>query len=65
MPGSWAMDCGYQAGISDVGTKDLIVNNSISGVGYTAISGDCNGSPDAVVRFIDADTSARGVSSNK
>jgi hypothetical protein len=57
--------CGYQAGIADVGTKDLIVNNSISGVGYTPISGDCNGSPAAFVRFIDADASARGVSSNK
>jgi hypothetical protein len=57
--------CGYQAGISDVGTKDLIVNNSISGVGYTPVSGDCLGSPAAFVRSIDADVSARGVSSNK
>jgi hypothetical protein len=57
--------CGYQAGISDVGTKDLIVNNSISGAGYTPISGDCAGTPAAFVRFIDADPSARGVSSNK
>jgi hypothetical protein len=57
--------CGYQAGISDVGTKDLIVNNSISGLGYTPVSGDCFGTPAAFVRFIDADASARGVSSNK
>ena len=57
--------CGYQAGISDVGTKDLIVNNEISGAGYTPISGDCAGSPAAFVRFIDADPSARGIKSNK
>jgi hypothetical protein len=57
--------CGYQAGISDVGTKDLIVNNSISGVGYTPVSGDCTGTAAAFLRFIDADPSARGVSSNK
>ena len=57
--------CGYQAGISDVGSKDLIVNNEISGVGYTPISGDCAGTPAAFVRFIDADPSARGVKSNK
>jgi hypothetical protein len=57
--------CGYQAGISDVGTKDLIVNNEISGTGYTPISGDCAGTPTAFVRFIDADPSARGIKSNK
>jgi hypothetical protein len=57
--------CGYQAGISDVGTKDLIVNNDISGAGYTPISGDCAGTPAAIVRFVDADPSARGVSSNR
>jgi hypothetical protein len=57
--------CGYQAGVSDVGTKDHIVNNEISGIGYTPISGDCAGSPAAFVRFVDADPSARGVSSNK
>jgi parallel beta-helix repeat protein len=57
--------CGYQAGISDVGTKDLIVNNEISGAGYTPISGDCAGSPAAFVRFIDADPSTRGLNSNK
>ena len=58
--------CGYQAGISDVGTRDLIVNNSISGVGYTPQSGgDCTGTPPAFLRFIDADASARGISSNK
>jgi hypothetical protein len=57
--------CGYQAGISDFGTRDLIVNNSISGVGYTPINGDCTGTPAAFVRFIDADPSARVASSNK
>jgi hypothetical protein len=57
--------CGYQAGISDFGTRDLIVNNSISGLGYTPISGDCAGTPAAFVRFIDADPSAHVVSSNK
>ena len=57
--------CGYQAGISDVGTRDLIVNNAISGIGYTPISLDCAGTPAAFVRFIDADPSARVVSSNK
>jgi hypothetical protein len=57
--------CGYQAGISDVGTKDLMVNNSISGVGYTPISGDCGGTPAAFVRFIDPDPSARVINSNK
>ncbi len=58
--------CGYQAGVSDVGTKDLIVNNEISGVGYTPTAGgDCAGTTAAFLRFIDADPSARGVSSNK
>jgi hypothetical protein len=58
--------CGYQAGISDVGTKDLIVNNSISGVGYTPTAGgDCTGPAPAFLRFIDAGASARGVTSNK
>ena len=58
--------CGYQAGIGDVGTKDLIVNNSISGFGYTPqAGGDCTGTPNAFLRFIDADPSARGVNSNK
>lgn len=57
--------CGYQAGISDVGHKDLIVNNTISGLGYTPVSGDCSGSPMAFVRFVDADASARAISSNK
>jgi hypothetical protein len=54
-----------EAGISDVGNKDQIVNNSISGTGYTPVSGDCTGAAHAVLRFIDADPSARGVSSNK
>jgi Right handed beta helix region len=57
--------CGYQAGISDFGTRDLIVNNSISGLGYTPISGDCAGTPAAFVRFIDADPSAHVAGSNK
>ena len=57
--------CGYQAGIADVGIDDLIVNNSISGVGYTPTAGgDCTGSTPAFLRFIDADPSARGLSSN-
>lgn len=33
--------CGYQARIADNGMKDLIVNNAISGFGYTPQSGDC------------------------
>ena len=57
--------CGYQAGISDLGTKDLIVNNSISGVGYTPISNDCAGTPPAFLRFIDSGSSARVAGSNK
>jgi hypothetical protein len=58
--------CGYQAGISDFGTRDLIVNNSISGFGYTpTVGGDCTGSTPAFLRFIDADPSAHVVSSNK
>jgi parallel beta-helix repeat protein len=56
--------CGYQAGISDFGNRDLIVNNSISGVGYTPVSGDCGGTPAAFLRFIDADTSAHVAGSN-
>ena len=27
---------GYQAGVSDVGSNDKIINNGISGLGYTA-----------------------------
>jgi hypothetical protein len=57
--------CGYQAGVSDLGTKDGIVNNSISGIGYTPITGDCGGTPSAFLRFIDAGSSARAVNSNK
>jgi Right handed beta helix region len=57
--------CGYQAGISDVGTKDFFVNNEINGIGYTPVIGDCAGTPAAFVRLIDADPSARVVSSNK
>lgn len=58
-------NCGYQAGIADVGHRDLIVNNSISGPGYTAQTPDCSGTPPAFLRFIDLDSSARGVPSNK
>jgi hypothetical protein len=57
--------CGYQAGIADVGHKDLIVNNSISGLGYTPVADDCTGAAQAFLRFIDIDSSARGVPSNK
>jgi hypothetical protein len=57
--------CGYQAGISDVGHKDLIVNNSISGLGYTPQTPDCSGTPPAFLRRVDIDSSARGVPSNK
>ena len=61
----YSATCGYQAGISDLGTKDLIVNNSISGLGYTPVSQDCTGTSHAFLRFVDAGSSARGVSSNK
>jgi hypothetical protein len=37
----YSATCGYQAGISDNGKKDLIVNNKVSGVGYTPVTGDC------------------------
>jgi hypothetical protein len=57
--------CGYQAGIADNGKKDLIVNNTISGTGYTPIVGDCSGTPAAFVRSIDLSSKARGVPSNK
>jgi parallel beta-helix repeat protein len=57
--------CGYQAGVSDVGTKDAIVNNTISGFGYTPQAGDCLGTSHAFLRFVDAGSSARGVGSNK
>jgi hypothetical protein len=58
--------CGYQVGIADVGHKDLIVNNSISGFGYTPqVGGDCTGTPPAFLRFIDVDSSVRGAPSTK
>ena len=57
--------CGYQAGIANLGHKDLIVNNAISGVGYTPVTDDCDGTPAAFVRRIDLDSSAIGVPSNK
>jgi parallel beta-helix repeat protein len=57
--------CGYQAGISDNGKKDLIVNNKISGVGYTPVTGDCSGTPAAFVRAVDLSSKARGAPSNK
>jgi hypothetical protein len=43
---------GYQAGISDQGNSDNIVNNEISGLGYTPVEGDT-----PYLRFIDADPS--------
>jgi hypothetical protein len=46
------LGCGYQAGIADQGDGDSIVNNTISGVGYTPVAGDC-----PYLRFIDADSS--------
>jgi hypothetical protein len=59
-------DCGYQAGISDLGHKDVFVNNKISGTGYTPqAGGDCTGTPPAFLRFIDADASAYVSPSNK
>ena len=59
--------CGYQAGIADFGgKKDLIVNNSISGFGYTpTVGGDCTGTTPAFLRFLDLTSKARGVPSNK
>jgi hypothetical protein len=57
--------CGYQAGVSDLGHRDAIVNNTISGKGYTPIPGDCAGTPAAFLRHIDTDSSARAVPSNK
>jgi parallel beta-helix repeat protein len=58
--------CGYQVGIADVGHKDLIVNNKISGTGYTPqAGGDCTGTPPAFLRHSDLDSSARAKPSNK
>jgi parallel beta-helix repeat protein len=57
--------CGYQAGVSDNGKKDLIVNNKISGLGYTPVNGDCSGTPPAFIRAVDLSSKARGVPSNK
>jgi parallel beta-helix repeat protein len=59
--------CGYQAGIADVGHKDLIVNNSISGFGYTPQTPDCDATQlvPAFLRHIDLDSSTRGAPSNK
>lgn len=62
----WDASCGYQVGVSDLGHKDQIVNNSISGFGYTkTVGGDCTGTQPAFLRFLDVDSSARGVGSNK
>jgi parallel beta-helix repeat protein len=64
----YSATCGYQAGISDLGHKDVFVNNSISGFGYTPqAGGDCNSTAPvpAFLRFIDADSSARVSPSNK
>jgi hypothetical protein len=58
--------CGYQAGIADLGKKDLIASNKISGFGYTkTATGDCTGPQPAYLRFIDVSSKARGVSNNK
>jgi hypothetical protein len=60
--------CGYQAGVADVGHRDQIVNNKISGHGYTPQSPDCTATvtdPAAFLRRIDTDSSARAVPSNK
>jgi parallel beta-helix repeat protein len=57
--------CGYQAGIADVGHKDLIVNNKISGFGYEPQTPDCSGTPPAFLRHVDLDSSARAKPSNK
>ncbi len=46
---SWS---GYQAGVSDVGNNDKIINNSVSGAGY-----DPAANPSAYTVEIDADTS--------
>jgi hypothetical protein len=61
----YSATCGYQAGIADLGKKDLIVNNTISGTGYTPQTPDCSGTPPAFLRNIDLTTKARGVPSNK
>jgi hypothetical protein len=61
----YSTTCGYQAGVSDVGHRDLIVNNAISGPGYTSVANDCLGTPAAFVRSVDLDSSVRGAPSNK
>jgi parallel beta-helix repeat protein len=62
----YSSTCGYQAGIADFGgKKDLIVNNKISGIGYTPQVPDCSGTSPAFLRFIDLTSTARGVPSNK
>jgi hypothetical protein len=60
--------CGYQVGVADVGHRDSIVNNMISGVGYTPqAGGDCNSTAavPAFLRHVDLDSSARAKPSNK
>jgi hypothetical protein len=61
----YSATCGYQAGVADVGHRDAIVNNTISGTGYAPIDGDCAGTPQAFVRHVDLDSSARAKPSNK
>jgi hypothetical protein len=54
--------CGYQVGIADLGKKDTIGANSISGFGYKPqAGGDCNSRQPvpAFLRFIDLRTQAR------
>jgi hypothetical protein len=46
--------CGYQAGVSDVGNNDKIINNNVSGEGYATYTDAC---PPAYTIAIDADTS--------
>jgi len=49
--GGWAAGIGYQAGISDQGNTDKIVDNTVSGDGYDqAVCGDA-----AVCRWIDVE----------
>jgi parallel beta-helix repeat protein len=42
-----------------------IVNNKVSGFGYTPQTPDCSGTHPAFLRFVDLDSPARGVPSSK
>jgi hypothetical protein len=62
----YSATCGYQVGVADLGHRDAIVNNKISGLGYTPqAGGDCTGTPPAFLRHVDLDSSARAKPSNK